>query len=353
MLLNDHPSAKKKPLKVFYGSIHDILSYPTEIYDRDLVSAASLCLMEHGQYVWNVHLEKFNNKPHFQKLLHEKYFAIIQQAEIFFTGYKPDQCLLIISAGFDAHVKESPWMQRHGRNVPDSFYHEFTEEALKVAKKCCKGKVVSVLEGGYSDGALVHGTSSHIGALMGLGLEETKYRVVKPSSAPTHSAAASKASAPKVVAEATLASVQQPLMPAPSAVSSTPQYAASTVTTTDTEAVGGPRTRSKTGQKVSSPAHTPKHVEAQPLAQVAVPTTPSASSSSDSIAQITSSQKVKASPHGQHLPMSPPSPPEDEEINLMVTPQRQPSQTQTLITPPSPTQIPTTRFDSDEAIDIE
>jgi len=126
-------TVSKKKLKVYYGSIHDILSFPTEIYDKELVAAASLCLMDHGQYIWNVHLEKFANKAHFQKLLHEKYLAIVRQAEIFFTGCKPDQCLLMISAGFDAHVKESQWMQRHGRNVPDSFYHEFTEEAMKLA----------------------------------------------------------------------------------------------------------------------------------------------------------------------------------------------------------------------------
>lgn len=142
MLINDHPGSKKKPLKVFYGSIHDILSYPTEIYDQTLVAAASICLMDHGQFIWNVHLEKFTNKAHFQKLLHEKYFAIIRQAENFFAGFKPDQCMLIISAGFDAHVKETSWMQRHGRNVPDSFYHEFTEEAMKVARKCWYATIV-------------------------------------------------------------------------------------------------------------------------------------------------------------------------------------------------------------------
>ncbi|KAM9915292.1 hypothetical protein OXX80_014166, partial [Metschnikowia pulcherrima] len=53
-------------------------------------------------------------------------------------------------------------MQRHSINVPTSFYAKFTEDVVKLAEIHTKGKVLSFLEGGYSDGALVSGIFSHL-----------------------------------------------------------------------------------------------------------------------------------------------------------------------------------------------
>lgn len=53
-------------------------------------------------------------------------------------------------------------MQRHGINVPTSFYATFTKDVVKLAKIHTKGKVISFLEGGYSDGALTTGIFSHL-----------------------------------------------------------------------------------------------------------------------------------------------------------------------------------------------
>jgi len=82
---------------------------------------------------------------------------------LFFTGHNPENCLIIISAGFDAHHRETAWMQRHGRNVPDSFFHEFMEEILKAGNQYCQDKVISVLEGGYSEAALTYGIAGMLG----------------------------------------------------------------------------------------------------------------------------------------------------------------------------------------------
>ena len=53
-------------------------------------------------------------------------------------------------------------MQRHSVNVPTSFYATFTRDVVKLAKIHTGGKVVSFLEGGYSDGALSTGIFSHL-----------------------------------------------------------------------------------------------------------------------------------------------------------------------------------------------
>lgn len=56
-------------------------------------------------------------------------------------------------------------MSRHDRHVPTSFYHRFTREACAFADKWAGGRLVSVLEGGYSDRALTSGAISHIAGL--------------------------------------------------------------------------------------------------------------------------------------------------------------------------------------------
>lgn len=51
-------------------------------------------------------------------------------------------------------------MQRHEKNVPTSFYRTFTQDSIKLADEFCEGKIVGVLEGGYSDRALSSGIMS-------------------------------------------------------------------------------------------------------------------------------------------------------------------------------------------------
>jgi len=53
-------------------------------------------------------------------------------------------------------------MSRHGRKVPTSFYHQFTRDAVAFAERYARGKVISVLEGGYSDRALISGSMAHL-----------------------------------------------------------------------------------------------------------------------------------------------------------------------------------------------
>lgn len=46
-------------------------------------------------------------------------------------------------------------------------YHWVTREQLRVADETAGGRVVSVLEGGYSREGLASGTAAHVRALMG------------------------------------------------------------------------------------------------------------------------------------------------------------------------------------------
>lgn len=71
----------------------------------------------------------------------------------------------MLSCGFDASEYETTEMSRHDRHVPTSFYHRFTLEACGFANKYAGGRLVSVLEGGYSDRALTSGVISHLAGL--------------------------------------------------------------------------------------------------------------------------------------------------------------------------------------------
>jgi acetoin utilization deacetylase AcuC-like enzyme len=71
--------------------------------------------------------------------------------------------LLIISAGFDAHHLDP----LGGLQFTDDDYHWITRELMKVADESAEGRVVSVLEGGYSLEGLASGTAAHVRALMG------------------------------------------------------------------------------------------------------------------------------------------------------------------------------------------
>lgn len=70
--------------------------------------------------------------------------------------------LIIISAGFDAHHSDP----LAGLNLQDDDYYWITKELMRIADETCEGRVVSILEGGYSLSALASSTTAHVRALM-------------------------------------------------------------------------------------------------------------------------------------------------------------------------------------------
>ena len=74
--------------------------------------------------------------------------------------FKPE--FLLFSAGFDAH-KNDPLAQF---KLETEDFYEITKRTLKLAKKYCNGKVVSILEGGYDIKALQDCSKRHVDALI-------------------------------------------------------------------------------------------------------------------------------------------------------------------------------------------
>lgn len=159
--------------KVGYFSMHDINSFPTEsgFATKENIKNASTCIMNsHDLNIWNVHLSKWTTEEDFNILYRTKYRTLFAKADEFFKTAKLEmnqqektfKGLVVISAGFDASEFEQTSMQRHSVNVPTSFYTTFTKDALKLAQMHCHGKVLSLMEGGYSDKAICSGVFAHL-----------------------------------------------------------------------------------------------------------------------------------------------------------------------------------------------
>ncbi len=74
--------------------------------------------------------------------------------------FRPE--FLLFSAGFDAHI-DDPLAQL--RLNSEDFY-KITKRTLEYSKSFCKGKVVSILEGGYDLKALQSSSQKHVDALI-------------------------------------------------------------------------------------------------------------------------------------------------------------------------------------------
>ena len=76
--------------KGFYGSVHDIYSYPCEDGDLDLIKDASLSLAAHGQYVENIHLQPYTSEEDFYERIYPKYSALLEKATAFMLDTQAD-----------------------------------------------------------------------------------------------------------------------------------------------------------------------------------------------------------------------------------------------------------------------
>lgn len=180
------PASKKT--SIGYFSLHDINSYPCEYGDDDKVRNASLCLENaHGQSIWNVHLQSWKSDSEFWDLYENRYSVLIAKARDYLRvhterlraspSHPRPKAAIFLSAGFDASEWESSGMQRHKVNVPTEFYARFTRDVVHLAEEAglgVDGRIISVLEGGYSDRALTSGILSHLS-----GLAETNDMAVK------------------------------------------------------------------------------------------------------------------------------------------------------------------------------
>jgi histone deacetylase HOS3 len=172
-------AAQHKKTVIGYYSLHDINSFPCENGEMEKIVNASVCIDNaHGQSIWNVHLESWKTHEEFWKLYSDKYSVLLEKARSFLRshtqrlesieGGSAPKAAIFISAGFDASEHEGAGMQRHKVNVPTDFYARFTADIVRLAEEeglGTEGRVISVLEGGYSNRALASGVLSHISAL--------------------------------------------------------------------------------------------------------------------------------------------------------------------------------------------
>ncbi|HWC93250.1 MAG TPA: histone deacetylase family protein, partial [Pseudolabrys sp.] len=75
-------------------------------------------------------------------------------------AFKPD--FLVISAGFDAHTRDP----LANLNLVEADYTWVTQKLMDIADQTAKGRVVSMLEGGYDLQGLSRSVAAHVTALM-------------------------------------------------------------------------------------------------------------------------------------------------------------------------------------------
>lgn len=177
--MNKKAMKSRKKVSIGYFSLHDIKSYPCEKGDQEKVTNASVCIENaHNQNIWNVHLQPWKSEAEFWELYETKYLVLLEKtrnylrAETDRVRKSPNgpkaKGAIFLSAGFDASEWESSGMQRHVVNVPTEFYARLTRDVVRLAaEEGCgvDGRVISVLEGGYSDRALSTGVLSHLSGM--------------------------------------------------------------------------------------------------------------------------------------------------------------------------------------------
>ncbi len=85
--------------------------------------------------------------------------AVVEQWLPALEAFKPE--MIFISAGFDAHAEDD----MGGLKFVESDYAWVTRQMMDVAARHCKGRIVSVLEGGYALSALGRSVVAHLKAL--------------------------------------------------------------------------------------------------------------------------------------------------------------------------------------------
>ncbi|GJE96988.1 hypothetical protein PsYK624_131980 [Phanerochaete sordida] len=152
----------------FYGGIHDAKSFPGTSDEGKNEALVQVSMGERPKClgIHNVPLRAHRKPKRFWEAYETTYSTILARAiaAVQASG-DADDVLVIISCGFDASEHEDPDISLGKVHIPTEFYRRFTAEACAFADKYASGRLVSVLEGGYSDRALISGTMAHVGAL--------------------------------------------------------------------------------------------------------------------------------------------------------------------------------------------
>jgi len=132
--------------KVFYLSLHEHPLFPgtgskTETGDEGGIGSTL-----------NIRLSAGTTDNQYRQIFNEEAIPALRK-------FEPE--LIIISAGFDAHVMDPLGSLR----LSSSFFGEITTKILEIADEFCQGRIVSCLEGGYNIEALSESVVHHVSAL--------------------------------------------------------------------------------------------------------------------------------------------------------------------------------------------
>lgn len=131
---------------LFYGSTHQMPLFP-----------GTGALRETGVgNIWNAPLRAGDNGETFREAFEGRILKALR-------NHSPD--VIIISAGFDAHRRDP----LGGLQLVEEDFGWATEELAKIAAKHAKGRIVSMLEGGYDLEGLAKSTGLHVKKLMDAG----------------------------------------------------------------------------------------------------------------------------------------------------------------------------------------
>ncbi|QQG37148.1 MAG: histone deacetylase family protein [Micavibrio aeruginosavorus] len=128
---------------IFYASTHQCPLYPGTGHAKDNIPNRIL----------NIPMKAGDGSLPFRQVYEQRILPAVRH-------FQPD--LLMISAGFDAH-KDDPLAQME---LETADFAWITAELAKLARECCRGKLVSALEGGYNLAALSDSVAAHLKALM-------------------------------------------------------------------------------------------------------------------------------------------------------------------------------------------
>ncbi len=129
---------------LFYGSTHQMPLFP-----------GTGALSETGVgNIWNAPLSPGDDGEKFRAAFDDRILPALE-------AFAPE--LVIVSAGFDAHLRDP--LAQIRLLEPDFAW--VTERLMDAAAKHCGGKLVSTLEGGYDLDALAASTAIHVRTLMG------------------------------------------------------------------------------------------------------------------------------------------------------------------------------------------
>jgi acetoin utilization deacetylase AcuC-like enzyme len=129
---------------LFYGSTHQMPLFP-----------GTGALSETGVgNIFNAPLKPGDDGAKFREAFETRILPALD-------AFAPD--LILVSAGFDAHLKD-PLAQLR---LVEADFAWVTEQLLEAAARHSRGRLVSSLEGGYDLDALAKSTATHVETLMG------------------------------------------------------------------------------------------------------------------------------------------------------------------------------------------